>query len=74
MGDRNSKSKGSCLFWSNSIDVVIQGFSFALCRFSYKGRAKKKRQFVGIYGWPEDSNKHQAWSHLWSLGDINHDL
>lgn len=64
------RSGGLCLFWKD--DVV----SFSTVSFSQNhvcgdvvSRGNFHWRFVGIYGWPEEENKHKTWSLIKTLCD-----
>ena len=60
---------GLCLMW-NSTNVTFSLVSFSqnhICGDVVSKGDKKWRFIIGIYGWPEECNKHKTWSLLRSL-------
>ncbi|XP_057247549.1 uncharacterized protein LOC130589924 [Beta vulgaris subsp. vulgaris] len=64
------RSGGLCLFWKDEkVSLTLVSFSHNhMCGDVVDNRGLQWR-FVGIYGWPEEENKHKTWNLIRSLCD-----
>ncbi|XP_021771837.1 uncharacterized protein LOC110735976 [Chenopodium quinoa] len=63
------RSGGLCIYWRDCIDFTLVSFSQNHICGDVKHESGVSWRFVGLYGWPEASNKHKTWSLIRQLCD-----
>ena len=64
------RARGLCLFWKDDkVTVNLVSISPNHMCGDVAGKEGGHWRFVGVYGWPEDENKHKTWDLIKTLCD-----
>ncbi|KAF7835207.1 Exo_endo_phos domain-containing protein [Senna tora] len=67
-GDGRRRSGGLCLLWRSSVDIRISSFSLNhIDAVISEGLPHRNWRLTGVYGYPNDSDKHKTWQRLTTL-------
>lgn len=65
--EANGRAGGLALFWSDEVDVKVTGKCDHFIDCMVSGDGVSSWRLTGIYGWPENSQKHRTWEMINSL-------
>uniref|UniRef100_A0A803M8Y9 Endonuclease/exonuclease/phosphatase domain-containing protein n=1 Tax=Chenopodium quinoa TaxID=63459 RepID=A0A803M8Y9_CHEQI len=68
VGEGRKRSGGLALLWKDTIDVTIKSYSQNHIDSWVKFPKKEGWRFTGVYGFPEEENKHKTGTLLENLG------
>ena len=56
-----------CICWNDTVSFSLVSFSQNHICEDVVSRGEVQWRFIGIYGWPEEANKHHTWELVRSL-------